>query len=233
MAGGRNAPARRQERRGWPLEGRFTPTGKAGGYSQKAASDATRRSSLSPFYGARVARTGRSEPGEGQCTAPHPTFSLRSKVDLSPHRGEREEARVRNRPYSLAGAGYAVVPAPHCEAFFTPPTKYRGDGAPSGAAISLCARTVSSARRLSARHRRRFLSPGPRFLVSVPFSSQALAPVRLIGLSRPRPVRKLWSGPSPAGSLRSGRSTARSGPGASRVRGCEPRPRAPHPIPLS
>jgi hypothetical protein len=43
----------------------------------------------------------RSEPGEGVfrlthaiATPPHPTFSLRSKVDLSPHagRGERKAA---------------------------------------------------------------------------------------------------------------------------------------------
>ena len=39
--------------------------------------------------------------------------------------------------------------------------------------------------------------------------------------------------PSPASSLRPARSGRRAEPGAARVRGYEPRPRGPHPVPLS
>ena len=42
-----------------------------------------------------------------------------------------------------------------------------------------------------------------------------------------------WPIPSPASSSRSGPNAARSAPGASRVRGYEPRPQAPHPLPPS
>ena len=90
------------------------------------------------------------------------------------------------------------------------PSQNRGDGAPSGAPVfRLAAFPFGERGRLSALHRGDFCSPGPRFL----------------GRGHCRPV------PSPAGSLRSGRNAARSGPGASPVRGCEPRARAPHPLP--
>jgi hypothetical protein len=52
------------------------------------------RSSLSPsFNGERVARTGRSEPGEGLCTAPHPARQSASTSPRIAGRGER-----KNRP---------------------------------------------------------------------------------------------------------------------------------------
>ena len=71
-----------------------------------------------------------------------------------------------------------------------------------------------------------FLSPGPRFLVSVPVSAGLGAtPFWAGGASA---VRNRCNGPSPASSSRSGHSAARSGPEASRVRGYEPRPQAPH-----
>ena len=125
-----------------------------------------------------------------------------------------------------------------CPCLFCPPHKVRGGGAPKGAtteppAFALAGfggpRPERRARRLSALHRGDFCSPGPRFLVSVPVSSRSAAPVRLIGLSRLGPSETHWNGPSPAGSLRSGRSAARSGPEASRCRGYEPQQRAPHP----
>jgi len=47
-----------------------------------------------PVYGERVASRISGEPGEGAFVAqtepaPHPTFALRSKADLSPRSGER------------------------------------------------------------------------------------------------------------------------------------------------
>ena len=87
--------------------------------------------------------------------------------------------------------------------------------------------------RLSALHWRRFLSPGPRFLVPAQASSLSAAPVRLIALSRRGLPRTLGATPVQQSSLRRGRSAPRSGPGTSRARGYEPRPRAPHPPPPS
>jgi hypothetical protein len=66
-------------------------------------------------------------------------------------------------------------------------------------------------RRLSALHPRRFQSPDPRFL-----------------------GRGKCASPSPAKAPRGAAVVPpERGPGASRVRGNEPRPQAPHPIPLS
>ena len=118
------------------------------------------------------------------------------------------------RPCYLSGAGYAVVPPRFRGAFLSPPGQARGNGAPSGATINPYAlrrrRPLRKDARHSALHGGDFCSPGPRFL-----------------------GRGIFASPSPAGSLRSGPSAARSGPEASRGRGYEPRPQAPHPLPLS
>jgi hypothetical protein len=75
---------------------------------------------------------------------------------------------------------------------------------------------------------RRFLIPGPRFLVPAPASSWlrgASSAHRLVApLQPPKPNRAAPVQPS---SRRRGRSAPRSVPGTSRVRGYEPRPRAP------
>ena len=52
-------------------------------------------SSLSPFYGERVASAGWREPGERQCTAPHPTSSLTLGCQPLPRIAGRGEARLR------------------------------------------------------------------------------------------------------------------------------------------
>jgi len=80
--------------------------------------------------------------------------------------------------------------------------------------------------RLSALHWRRFLIPGPRFQVpaSCPFGLRrrfGSSPCRAFGIRASRL-------PCPASSSQRGRSAPRSGPGTSRARGYEPRPRAPH-----
>ena len=61
-----------------------------------------------------------------------------------------------------------------------------------------------------------------RFLVSVPISFRAAAPVRLIALSRLGPSSDRWSGPSPTGSWRRGPS-ARAGSRAPGARLAKPR----------
>ena len=117
------------------------------------------------------------------------------------------------RPYSLTARGrrsrYRLLPG----LLFSPRPQARGwSAARRHHVVRACearARLVERRARLAALHLRRFQSPDPRFL------GRGNAPV---------PVQQ--------SSLQSGRSTARSGPGASRVRGCEPRPQAP-PLPHS
>ena len=82
---------RRQERRGWPLGGRFTPTGKARGYSQKGCDKATRGFSYpSPLAGMAKKRARQIRP-----------YSLRPRVGrlpvsspLAQSRGWRAKRRV-------------------------------------------------------------------------------------------------------------------------------------------
>ena len=104
----------------------------------------------------------------------------------------------------------------------------RGWSAERRTSLPSCRAPSSGARAPLGAPRRRFLIPRSAFpgFRSVFFS--ALAPVRLIGLSRAGRSENLTSGPSPAGSLRRGRSAPRSVPGTSRARGNEPRARAPH-----
>ncbi len=110
----------------------------------------------------------------------------------------------------------------------------RGDGAPRGATIGPRLRSAGAScdrrARLAALHARRFPFPGPRFLVPAPARFFSLAPVRLIALSRRGRSRTFGAAPVQQSSLRRGRSAPRSGPGTSRVRACEARPRAP-PLP--
>ena len=111
------------------------------------------------------------------------------------------------RAYPISGIQEPFL-APRCGAWPVPSPESEGNGAPSGAPSTSALRRARALRkraRHSALHRGDFCSRGPRFL-----------------------GRGLAASPSPAGSLRSGRNAARSGPRASRVRGCEPRPRAPH-----
>ena len=127
-------------------------------------------------------------------------------------------------PLLFDGAGFAGLPfrsppirgvwsaARRCRRSLVP-RRFRGAGASRR----------STKRFFCLRVRASWFPSGP-FRLSRQFgSSPCRAPVR------PGPSDRLSS---PAGSLRSGRSTARSGPEASRVRGCEPRPRAPLPAPL-
>jgi hypothetical protein len=106
----------------------------------------------------------------------------------------------------VGGAGCAVVP-------FVPPRQCRGDGAPHGATIRpRLARRVRVWR--DARAPRRSIAA-----ISVPGSA----------LLEPR----ICAEANTASSSQGGHSNARSGPGASRVRGYEPRPQAPHLAPSS
>jgi hypothetical protein len=101
-----------------------------------------------------------------------------------------------------------TLPCPRCGAWPVPSPESEGNGAPSGAPSTSALRRARALRKRaphSALNRGDFCSRGPRFL-----------------------GRGLAASPSPAGSLRSGRNAARSGPRASRVRACEARPRAPH-----
>src|SRR5581483_5593534 len=52
------------------------------------------------FCGERVARTGRSEPGEGHCTAPHPLAS-RATSRRAAGRGKQRKPR-RRRPFACS-----------------------------------------------------------------------------------------------------------------------------------
>ena len=140
----------------------------------------------------------------------------------------------RHRPYSLQAApGRPVV-------WSRLPRE--GSGAPGNAGAceapwsgwrsrpTRLARRDLSARaesRLSALHLRRFPFPGPRFLVPARF---AFGPPRQFGSSpcRALVLRQPLAAPVQQSSLRRGPSAPRSGPGTSRERGYEPRPRAPH-----
>ena len=109
----------------------------------------------------------------------------------------------------LCGAGCAVVLPRLCGDQSFPLDNARGWSTERRTSLSVLPRSCCQERgRLSALHDGDFCSAGPRFLGR----GQRLSP-------------------SPAGSLRSGRNAARSGPGASRARGSEPRPRAPHLLP--
>ncbi len=87
---------------------------------------------------------------------------------------------------------------------------------------ALCARTS----RLSALRCGDFGSPGPRFQ-ETPRSSFAFPSAQAPRLDAGRGLRRRPEAACPASSSRRGRSAPRSGPGTSRVHGCEPRPRAP------
>jgi len=102
----------------------------------------------------------------------------------------------------LSGAGHAVF-------LFRAPRKPRGWSTEWRTSLSSCRVPFWRTRAPLGAPSRRFLLPGSAF-----------PGTRLV-----KPV------PSPAGSLRRGRIAPRSGPGASRMRGCEPRARAPHPLP--
>lgn len=71
---------------------------------------------LSPFYGERVVSAGWREPGEGHCTAPHPTSSLTLGCRPLPAlRGEGK--RVRRAPVHFRQVPVQQAP---CEAAIVP-----------------------------------------------------------------------------------------------------------------
>jgi hypothetical protein len=111
----------------------------------------------------------------------------------------------------------------------------RGDGAPSSASLPYphlpvrapvcdgCAPLGAPSRFFCPRVRASWFPSG---FISRPWRQFGSSPCR--ASDRPKPLERLSC---PASSSQSGRSAARSGPGASRARGYEPRPQAPHPNP--
>jgi hypothetical protein len=144
-----------------------------------------------------------------------------------------KEARVIAR--ILCGAGYAVTLAPFFGALPSP-LEPKPEGMERRAAQPLAFRLAAAAPCEGASPLgapcAAFLSPGPRFLVYAPVSVWS-SKRRLNSRHAFRAARNHWPIPSPASSSRSARSGARSGPEASRVRGYEPRPQAPQPLPPS
>jgi hypothetical protein len=135
MAGGRNAPARRQERRGWPLCKGASPRPEKRADIAKKKRPTQHGVLPSPRFTGRGWR-GPVSPSRVRGNArPLTRLSRCARKSTSPRIAGRGKKRACEIARILGGAGYAVVPAPHCEAFFAPPTKYRGDGAPSGASF--------------------------------------------------------------------------------------------------
>jgi len=93
-------------------------------------------SSLSPRCGERVARTGRSEPGEGQCTAPHPTRHSATRYDAStsPRNAGRgkQQATAPIRMSNSHGKSPVLFVRPRVSRPSLPPAN-RGSGSPSPA----------------------------------------------------------------------------------------------------
>ena len=144
---------------------------------------------------------------------PHPDRAMRDRP--SPFRGGIKRASFAAR--ILCGAGCAVVSPGLRRAPSQSPAIKRGDGAPGGAAFSQTAlrraRTLRSAR-----------SPHGAPL--------AVSRLRLSPKTQAPGPRCLGRGSSPVPVQRAPRGGVLVPPGresrASRVRGCEPRPRAPH-----
>jgi hypothetical protein len=165
-----------------------------------------------------------------------PAFAGTTPSVLFVHRFNFQTADAKARVIAriLCGAGYAVTFAPSLRPSYAPQAEPEGmeRRAAQPLAFRLAAgRVLRSTRSPLGAPCAAFLSPGPRFLVYGPVRRASAAP--LCGKATLRRTDDHWSIPSPANSSRSARSGARSGPEASRVRGYEPRPQAPHPLPPS
>ena len=113
-------------------------------------------------------------------------------------------------------------------AYRASPTCVRGSGAPEGASNSAPRKQVDAVCATCCAETRRAPWTGAH-------ASRRSTAV-LTTASTVAQLRTALGGafaPSPASSLRPARSGRRTEPGAARVRGYEPRPRGPHPIPLS
>jgi hypothetical protein len=130
--------------------------------------------------------------------------------------GPDPESRHRIGSFWIPGSRLRRAPFP---GRLLCPSKTEGDGAPSGATSWIrtlrCVRIWRDAR------------ASRRSIAAISVLGSAFPGTRQRASPSPSPS------PSPASSSRSARSGARSGPEASRVRGYEPRPQAPHPIPSS
>jgi hypothetical protein len=136
------------------------------------------------------------------------------------------------RPYSLrrrVRRSSAFALRASADKPLSPPRDMRGDGAPSGASL-FNPRLVAWAHLAQVRAPlgapSRLFCPRVRVSRSASLSFFGLrragsTPERALALELPRR-------PCPASSSRRGHSAPRSGPEASRVRGYEPRPQAPH-----
>ena len=149
--------------------------------------------------------------------------------------------RVRYRPYSLRRRVRRLPPRLRGDKLF-PLAKARGWSTERRTSLPSCRALLWRTRaplgapwrlRASGFRQRHRLRVRVSWFPSRLLRFKAAAPVRLIGLSRLGPSETKWNGPSPASSSRRGPSAPRSGPGASRVRGYEPRPQAPHLAPSS
>ena len=138
-------------------------------------------------------------------------------------------------PVFFVGAGYAVFPPSPFGLRRTGPfssRQSRGDGAPSGAPV------FPSCRTLFWRMRAPLGAPSRLFCPRARVSWFALRFRRawhhpLLGgrcFSDPKPLQGSQSSEAPRGAAV---VPPERGPGASRVRGYESRPQAPHPLPLS
>ena len=132
---------------------------------------------------------------------------------------------MRHRPCSLVGAGCALV-----FLTFAPPFRRKTrDGAPDGA--SSVTRASRHGASQIAKHWRKDARPpalhcGERS--SALFGAATSGSRSVLPGTRLSRALSASANPSPADSPQNGHNAARPGPGASRVRGDEPRPRAPH-----
>ncbi len=154
---------------------------------------------------------------------------LVSTPGLQRHFRGREFPRVKGRfpdgmterPAPLAVRRLVQFPSPSFE-------PRRGGGAPEGASNSAPRKQVDAVCATCCAETRRAPWTGAH-------ASRRSTAV-LTTASTVAQLRTALGGafaPSPASSLRPARSGRRAEPGAARVRGYEPRPRGPHPIPLS
>jgi len=134
------------------------------------------------------------------------------------------QSGARRRPCSLRRGGAVTSPRRSGASPFSP-GQARGDGAPSGAPVfRFAALSFEERGRLSALHRG-FSVPGA--------VASGRGPGRLLARPDPAGFRPPSSAPRPAHRRAVPRSGDGRRPRASRVRGYEPRPRAPHPPPPS
>jgi hypothetical protein len=132
----------------------------------------------------------------------------------------------RHRPYSLRPRVGRLPPRLRGDKAFPPHKKPRGWSTERRTSLQSCRTFVSEGAGASRRSIAAISVPRVRVSrstspVSFGFHAAGSTPRRASAIGRP-------GRPCPASSSQSGRSTARSGPEASRERGYEPRPQAPH-----